>query len=131
MATEPCHHPEEKEVNSAHAIVDALLEADAKGELLGVSNQIEQDRAAGRITAQTADDASVFYHRTQTYKRSNTPIQVRRMGRTKRWVTRPTEFRIPVKYGMYDSFYIDHTNAHEWSLSPHPSEEKDVPAEET
>ncbi len=34
-----------------------------------------------------------------------------RNGRTKIWKTRPGEFRIPVKYGLYDYGYIDHTMA--------------------
>lgn len=36
---------------------------------------------------------------------------VRRNGDTKTWVTRPAEFRVPIKYGMYEYAYIDHTNA--------------------
>lgn len=39
----------------------------------------------------------------------------RRNGKTKTWVTRPDEFRIPVKYGLYAYDYIDETNG---SLAP-------------
>jgi hypothetical protein len=35
----------------------------------------------------------------------------RRNGATKLWKTRPNEFRVPVKFGMYAHGYIDHDNA--------------------
>lgn len=35
----------------------------------------------------------------------------RRNGATKTWKTRPNEFRVPVKYGLYSYGYIDHANA--------------------
>lgn len=38
----------------------------------------------------------------------------RRMGRTQTWVTRPTEFRIPVKYGMYSPGSIFHYDAQDF-----------------
>lgn len=34
----------------------------------------------------------------------------RRNGQNKLWKTRPDEFRIPVKYGLYAYAYVDHTN---------------------
>lgn len=38
-----------------------------------------------------------------------TKIEVwRRNGATKTWVTRPDEFRVPVKHGMYAYGYIEH-----------------------
>ena len=41
-------------------------------------------------------------------------LKVRRTGKTQTWKTRPNEFKIPVKHGLYHSFYIDHNNAHNW-----------------
>lgn len=38
-------------------------------------------------------------------------IEWRRNGATKTWKTRPGEFRIPVKYGMYSYDYIDEYTA--------------------
>lgn len=35
-------------------------------------------------------------------------------GKCKTWKTRPDEFRLPMKYGLYECFYIDNSNAHEW-----------------
>lgn len=36
------------------------------------------------------------------------PMRWRKNGQTKLWKTRPGEFRIPVKYGLYDHTYITH-----------------------
>jgi hypothetical protein len=38
-------------------------------------------------------------------------VEVRASGQLKTWKTRPAEFRLPVKYGLYESFAIDHGNA--------------------
>jgi len=46
--------------------------------------------------------------------KNNTRLRARRNGKTKTWKTRPNEFKIPAKYGMYYYFYIDHNNCHEW-----------------
>jgi len=74
------------------------------------------------VNAESAMTANTFYHRTKKYTRGDRPIEVRRMGRTKRWVRQPEKFRVPVKYGMYDSFYIDNRNAHEWAVAPPQTE---------
>lgn len=42
------------------------------------------------------------------------PVRCRAMGQCQTWVTRPNEFKLPVKHGMYNSFYITQDNAHEW-----------------
>ena len=44
----------------------------------------------------------------KTYKST----RVRRTGKTKTWVTRQGDFKIPVKYGLYESAYITQDNAH-------------------
>jgi hypothetical protein len=36
--------------------------------------------------------------------------KVRRNGQTKRWKTRPEEFRIPIKMGLYNYGYITHAD---------------------
>ena len=41
-------------------------------------------------------------------------IRCRRSGRTQTWVTRPADFRVPVKYGLYESGEVTHTNATQW-----------------
>ena len=43
-------------------------------------------------------------------------VRVRRNGATQTWKTRPTEWRLPVKYGMRarDQFSIHHYEAANW-----------------
>ncbi len=38
----------------------------------------------------------------------------RRSGMTKTWKTRPDEFSVPIKYGLYNSSYLTHSNASEF-----------------
>ena len=46
-----------------------------------------------------------------------TPVRWRRNGATKTWKTRPNDFRIPVKYGLYEFGYIDEVNASEYRVT--------------
>lgn len=49
--------------------------------------------------------------------RNGVKIQVkrwRRSGKTKTWKTRPKEFRIPIKHGLYNNWEITHLNAKEF-----------------
>lgn len=39
-------------------------------------------------------------------------IKWRRNGKTKTWKTRPDEFKIPIKHGLYSFGYITQDNAH-------------------
>lgn len=41
---------------------------------------------------------------------------VRVTGQLRTWVTRPEDFIIPVKYGLYESSYIDHNNGADFHL---------------
>ena len=43
----------------------------------------------------------------------------RRNGATKTWKTRPNEFRVPIKHGLYDFAYLTHENADKFF---HPDE---------
>ena len=45
-----------------------------------------------------------------------TPVRLRSTGQCKTWKTRPEEFKLPVKHGLRDHFYLDATNSAEWSL---------------
>jgi hypothetical protein len=57
----------------------------------------------------------VFAHKTIT-KKDGSLATARRNGTTKTWKTRPNDFKIPVKYGLRDCFYITQDNAHEWKI---------------
>jgi hypothetical protein len=39
---------------------------------------------------------------------------VRRSGQTQTWKTRPEDFKMPVKFGLYESSYATHENANDW-----------------
>lgn len=45
-----------------------------------------------------------------------TPVRCRVNGVCKTWKTRPSEFRLPVKYGLRECFYITENNAADWIL---------------
>lgn len=68
------------------------------------------------ITKEIALNATEFFHRSMSNK-GKTPLKVRRNGKTQVWKTRPNEFRIPVKYGLYEYYNITDKNCHEWYVN--------------
>lgn len=56
-------------------------------------------------------------HHVKQRNRDGTPLRVRVSGKCKTWVTRPAEWRLPVKHGLYESGYVDHNNAREWYVA--------------
>ena len=71
----------------------------------------------------TLEQAKRLSHRDIIYHLSmknadGTMVRARVNGQLKLWKTRPTEFRLPMEYGVYECFYLDldDTNASEWSL---------------
>jgi hypothetical protein len=48
---------------------------------------------------------------------TETVTRVRPSGRCQTWKTRPDAFRLPVKYGMYESSAITQDNASDWHLA--------------
>lgn len=66
------------------------------------------------INKTIAITARNFEHVTKKNK-DGTPARCRAMGQCKVWKTRPDDFKLPVKHGMYDSFYITNDNASEWN----------------
>lgn len=60
--------------------------------------------------AMNAHYGQIFYHATAR-NADYTAVRVRASGRCKTWKTRPSEFRLPVKYGLYQSLAITHENA--------------------
>ena len=47
-------------------------------------------------------------------------ITVRVSGKCQTWKTRPGEFRLPVKYGLYESGEITHNDLARWSKGSPP-----------
>lgn len=69
------------------------------------------------ITKEIALTANEFYSTHLTNKdRNKTPLRVRRNGKTQTWKTRPADFKIPIKYGLYECAYITQDNAHLWQV---------------
>lgn len=68
------------------------------------------------ITVQDATNlkhGDILEHVHNKDSRGN-PVRARVSGQIKFWKTRPAEFRIPMKYGLYTSFYINEQNASDW-----------------
>jgi hypothetical protein len=108
----------------ADEIISALLETDADDvDIKHFIDTIHRENKSGKITPQAAMTANHFYHRTLRYKSRDVPVKARRNGSTKTWKTRPGQFRVPIKVGMYEYGYIDNRNADEWSTIPDPPPE--------
>lgn len=69
------------------------------------------------VTVESIENNREFWHRTAT-NADGSPVRCRANGRVKRWKTRPNEFRLPVKYGLRECFYLTNANAHEWTPAP-------------
>ncbi len=69
------------------------------------------------ITKQIAMAATRYQRFTHaTIKNADkSPARCRVSGKCKTWVTRPNEFKLPVKHGLYDNFYITEQNAADWN----------------
>ena len=66
------------------------------------------------ITKDQAMTKRRFFHVTLKDSRGN-PVVCRANGKCQTWKTRPNDFKLPVKYGLYQYFYITPENAAEWS----------------
>jgi hypothetical protein len=67
------------------------------------------------VNKENALTANRFEH-VSIKNADKTPARCKRNGKTKIWVTRPDEFKIPVKHGLRDCFYIDNTNCNDWNV---------------
>ena len=68
------------------------------------------------ITKSEAQTVRNFEH--VTLKGSDgKPVRCRAMGKCQVWKNRPADFKLPVKYGLYQSFYITEDNANEWTAA--------------
>lgn len=64
-----------------------------------------------------------FYHRRMKGS-DGRPLRCRVNGVCKTWKTRPEDFKLPVKYGLRECFYIEPCNVDEWSWSEHEAARK-------
>jgi len=56
-------------------------------------------------------------HHVSMKNSDGTPTRCRVNGALKLWKTRPDDFKLPVKHGLYDCFYITPDNASDWVIS--------------
>lgn len=75
------------------------------------------------ITKTDALTRQQFFHVTARNS-DGTAVRCRANGACKTWKTRPDDFRLPVKYGLRDCFYLTPSNADEW-LAFDPTERAD------
>jgi hypothetical protein len=69
------------------------------------------------VSIESVASASEFWHRTARDSRGY-PVRCRKNGQLKLWKTRPSEFRLPVKYGLREYFYITEFNSGDWVVAP-------------
>ena len=69
------------------------------------------------ITKSQAQAHRGNFHHVTKRNADGTPMRARPSGQCKTWKTRPAEFCLPVKRGMYDSGYITHDTANQWCTS--------------
>lgn len=67
----------------------------------------------------TKEQAVNSHHRQEFYfvGVGYTVKRCRVNGKCKTWKTRPTEFELPMKYGLRECFYIHHNNSHQFFSS--------------
>jgi len=72
------------------------------------------------LTRENCETATQFYHKTVArITAGGKPVvrfSCRRNGKTKTWKTRPDEFKIPVKRGLYIYGYITHKDYSSWTI---------------
>ena len=54
------------------------------------------------------------FHHVSVKNSDGTPARCRVTGACKTWKRDLERFKLPVKHGMYDSFYLEPFNAEEW-----------------
>lgn len=71
------------------------------------------------ITKEIAVNAMIYqtFHHVSLKNADGTPVRCRVNGACKTWKTRPGDFRLPVKHGLKQCFYITPANAGEWSVA--------------
>jgi len=63
--------------------------------------------------AATYYKGKTLYHKTAR-NADGTAKRCRVNGKLKTWKTRPNDWHLPVKHGLYDFFYITSSNAGDW-----------------
>lgn len=80
--------------------------------------EISAKQAQGIIDRQTVVRIGGHVYNKYYINADGSPLTVRITGRVQTWRTRPEEFRVPWKYGMYMYGEITHQNADDWTTIP-------------
>jgi len=83
-----------------------------EGSIIDAQHDRPNKTVINRVTSVTANS---FEHRTKKNS-DGSPLRARRTGKTQTWKRRPYDFKIPCKYGLYESFYITQDNADQWYI---------------
>lgn len=67
------------------------------------------------VTKEQACSAKRFTH-VSLKNADGTPLRARANGKCQTWKTRPTEFALPIKHGLYSYGYITDGTAHNWNV---------------
>ena len=70
------------------------------------------------VTKEQAVNAAwgTTFHHVTLKNADGTPVRCRPNGKCKTWKTRPADFKLPVKYGLKECFYITPENADQWEV---------------
>ena len=82
---------------------------------------------APALTKSIVSAYSVFWHRFLR-NADGSPVRCRKTGQMKTWKRDPFAFRMPVKYGLKESFYLDPNTIGEWCL-PIDTSARELPLE--
>jgi hypothetical protein len=66
-----------------------------------------------------AKHGQMFYHKSlrQGPKNARIALRVRVTGKCQTWKRSPNDFRLPIKFGLRESWAITHENCHDWFTS--------------
>ena len=57
-----------------------------------------------------------MFHSVIFKNAGGSPLRARRNGKTQTWKTKPEEYSIPCKAGLYGHLQITHQNAADWEV---------------
>lgn len=61
---------------------------------------------------------TILHHYTEKGS-DGKPIRCKVNGKCKTWKTKPNQFRLPVKHGLWTCFYITEMNGADWRREEH------------
>lgn len=83
----------------------------------------KKHKTAKHVTKETAMTNGMFYHATAR-NRDGSAVRCRANGKCRTWKRDPGRYRLPVKYGLRQCFYITSENEKHWYLED-PTENKE------